>query len=229
MNESLAAGRRAVALAAETTWSGWAAETLGWTLLDLRCSRRGGRGSRARSRRGPRRSGLANEIVRCMGQLAWARCLLGAEDEAGALAARAEELLATGHRRRVRVRCAGLRRDSRGCCSRPAPPSAARLCCVRSWRRRSGSGGSKRPPSADWCWVFAWRRAASSSKRARRLPQAAAVADEHGIPAPGWEAHAALARLGAGATHTAAAEAIVERMAAALNGRGTARPTARDN
>jgi hypothetical protein len=52
------------------------------------------------------------------------------------------------------------------------------------------------------------------------LAQAAAVAGEHGIPAPGWEAHAALARLGAGATHAAAAEAIAERMAATLNDEG---------
>ena len=42
------------------------------------------------------------------------------------------------------------------------------------------------------------------------------MTDEHGIPAPGWEAHAALARLGAGATHAAAAETIADRMAANL-------------
>ena len=91
-DESLAAGRQAVALAAETTWSGWAAETLGWTLLDLGAAAEAAevleRGLDAGQKIGAR-----NEIVRCIGQLAWARFLLGAEDEASALAARAEELL----------------------------------------------------------------------------------------------------------------------------------------
>jgi hypothetical protein len=45
------------------------------------------------------------------------------------------------------------------------------------------------------------------------LARAAELADDHGIPAPGWEAHAALARLGPdGAPHLAAAAALVGRM-----------------
>jgi hypothetical protein len=49
------------------------------------------------------------------------------------------------------------------------------------------------------------------------LVRVAGVADQHGIPAPAWEAHAALARLGNEPDeHRAATEAIVERMAADL-------------
>jgi hypothetical protein len=48
--------------------------------------------------------------------------------------------------------------------------------------------------------------------------QAAALADEHGIPALSWEAHAALARLGYHrAEHRAAAESEIERIASRLN------------
>ena len=47
------------------------------------------------------------------------------------------------------------------------------------------------------------------------LTRAAEIADEHGIPAPGWEAHLALARLVEDPTgHLTAAEAILERIAA---------------
>jgi hypothetical protein len=61
--------------------------------------------------------------------------------------------------------------------------------------------------------------------RAREaLAHAAEVSDEHGIPAPGWESHAAASRVlrvaGEAAQadeHAAAAEAIVARMAASLN------------
>jgi hypothetical protein len=38
----------------------------------------------------------------------------------------------------------------------------------------------------------------------------------HGIPAPAWEAHAALARLDHGDQHGAVAAAIVDRIAAEL-------------
>jgi hypothetical protein len=50
---------------------------------------------------------------------------------------------------------------------------------------------------------------------AATLTHAAELADRHGIPATGWEAHFALARLGDdSARHLAAAEAIVIRIAA---------------
>ena len=50
------------------------------------------------------------------------------------------------------------------------------------------------------------------------LIEAAGVADEHGICAPGWESHTALARLGVEPDrHRAAAEAIIDRMTAGLS------------
>ena len=49
------------------------------------------------------------------------------------------------------------------------------------------------------------------------LTRAAEIADEHGIPAPGWEAHLALARLVEDPTvHLTAAETIVERILAGV-------------
>ena len=45
-------------------------------------------------RRVGERIGARHDIVRCLGQLAWARWLLGDEDEARALAARGHKLLA---------------------------------------------------------------------------------------------------------------------------------------
>jgi hypothetical protein len=54
-----------------------------------------------------------------------------------------------------------------------------------------------------------------------RLQHAAELADRYGIPAVGWEAHAALARLlDERDEHRAAARAILERVAADLNDDG---------
>jgi len=50
------------------------------------------------------------------------------------------------------------------------------------------------------------------------LARAAGVADEHGIAAPGWEAHTGLARLGVEPDqNSAAAEATINRMTANLS------------
>ena len=58
--------------------------------------------------------------------------------------------------------------------------------------------------------------------RARQtLAQAADLSDESGIPAAGWEAHAALARLEHDPDeHLAAAAAIIERMTVGLENDG---------
>ena len=212
--ESLAAGRRAVALAAATTWSGWAAEALGWTLLDVGAAAEAAevleRGLDAGQKIGAR-----NETVRCMGQLAWARFILGAEDEAGALAARAEELLAqvTGgafvfgaqaYAATARVLLATGAAERGENLLRPVLAAAERF----GWLEAAATTGLV---------LGLCQEARGELDQARAtLMQVAAVTDEHGIPAPGWEAHAALARLGAGATHAATAEAIAERMAATL-------------
>ncbi len=115
--------------------------------------------------------GALNESVRCMGQLAWARFLLGAEDEASALAARVEELLgqvtggaflfgAQAYAATARVLLATGAAQRGEDLVRPVLGGGEAVRVARS-----------RPLLPDWCWVFARRRGASSIKRARRLPQ----------------------------------------------------------
>jgi class 3 adenylate cyclase/tetratricopeptide (TPR) repeat protein len=212
--ESLAAGRQAVALAAQTTWSGWAAEALGWTLLDLGAAAEAAdvleRGLDA-----GQKIGAPNESVRCIGQLAWARFLLGAQDDARALAARAEEML-------------GQVTGGAFLFGSQAYAATARVLLATGAADR---GENLLSPVLAAAERFGWLEAAAMTglvlglcqealgrpdQALATLAQVAAVSDEHGIPATGWEAHVTLARLGAGATHAAAAEAIAERMVATL-------------
>jgi tetratricopeptide (TPR) repeat protein len=207
-----------VACAADFGWAGWAAATLGWTLLDLRAA-----GPAAEVlERGlalAEQFGARSEIVRCLSQLAWARLLLGAHDEASALAARAEELL-----QRVSVPP-----GSAFLFGTPAYTAVARVLLANGEPKR---GETLLTPVRDAAERSGWHEAAASSAlviglcmEARgeldgataALARAAELADDHGIPAPGWEAHAALARLCAdGAPHLAAAAALVGRMTTGL-------------
>jgi len=216
--DALSAGRRAVALSAEVGWEGWAAATLGSTLLDLRAA---GPASRVLERgvAAGERIGAPNDIARCLGQLAWARCLLGDDDEASALGARAREL---------------LEGDS-------APPGTAFVFGAHAYAAvarvllatgRPERGEELLLPVFRAAERSGWREAAACAglviglcaeargelERAReRLDHAAGLADEYGIPSVGWEAHAALARLvNEPDEHRAAARAIVERVAADL-------------
>jgi predicted ATPase/class 3 adenylate cyclase len=214
-DRALTAGRQAVALCAEVGWEGWAAATLGWTLLELGAAAPAAevldRGLAAGER-----IGASNEIVRCLGGLAWARLLLGDHDQAGALAARAEQLL-------ERV---------------TAPAGAAFLFGVHAYaavaRVLLAIGAPERGEglllgARDAARRSGWWEALATSElllglcaeargdldRARpALTRATEIADDHEIPAPGWEAHLALARLveDPGA-HLTAAETIVERIA----------------
>ena len=215
-DESLAAGRQAVALCAEVGWEGWAAATLGWTLLDLGAAAPAAevltRGLAAGERVGAR-----NEMVRCLGQLAWAHLLLGDHDQARALAARAEHLLEQV----------------------TAPDGAAFLFGAHAYaavaRVLLATGAPERGeallvPVRDAACRSGWWEAVATTElllglcvearddldRARAaLTRAAEIADEHGIPAPGWEAHLALARLVEDPTaHLTAAETILDRIAA---------------
>ena len=215
-DESLAAGRQAVALCAEVGWEGWAAATLGWTLLDLGAVAPAAevltRGLAAGERVGAR-----NEMVRCLGQLGGACLLLGDHDQARALAARAEHLLEQV----------------------TAPDGAAFLFGAHAYaavaRVLLATGAPERGeallvPVRDAACRSGWWEAVATTElllglcvearddldRARAaLTRAAEIADEHGIPAPGWEAHLALARLVEDPTaHLTAAEAILERIAA---------------
>jgi tetratricopeptide (TPR) repeat protein len=71
-DKALTAGRRAVALCADVGWEGWAAATLGWLLLELGAAAPAAEVLVSGLAAGER-IGASNEIVRCLGELAWAR------------------------------------------------------------------------------------------------------------------------------------------------------------
>ena len=213
--KALSAGQRAVTLGAEVGWEEWAAATLGSTLLDLGAFDRAAeileRGLKVGERIGAR-----NEIVRCLGQLAWARLELGAADEASRLAARGEAL---------------LERVTGGpfLFAAHAYTSVARVLLATGSPER---GETLLRPVLAAAHGFGWREAAATTglvvglcleargqlDHARAtLREAAELSDESGIPAAGWEAHAALARLADEPDeHLAAGAAIVELMTAGL-------------
>jgi tetratricopeptide (TPR) repeat protein len=211
--ESLSAGRRAVAHATELGWGAWPAATLASTLLDLRAPGPAAEVLERGLARGEQ-LGAANEIVRCLAQLAWAHLLLGAEDEAEALAKRGEQLLA----------------PARGAFvfGAHAYAAIARVLLATGSPER---GEALLRPVFEAAERFGWHESAAITGLVRglcllardelddartRLAHVARVSDDYGLAAPGWEAHAALAQLGDGGEHVAAAEAIVERMTAAL-------------
>jgi predicted ATPase/class 3 adenylate cyclase len=217
--DALDAGRQAVALAAKVGWEGWAAATLGTTLLDLRAA---GPAARVLERgvAAGERIGAPNEIARCLGQLAWARCLLGDADETGALCARARELLE------------GVSAPQGGAFvfGAHAYTAVARVLLATGLPEQ---GEELLLPVFRAAQRSDWREAAACTglvvglcaegrgdlEQAReRLAHAAGLADQYGIPAVGWEAHAAMARLlDEHNEHRAAARAIVERVAGTLN------------
>jgi hypothetical protein len=145
--------------------------------------------------------------------------LLGAVEEASTLAVRAEALL-------ERV---------------TAPPGGAFLFGAHAYasvaRVLLATGAADRGekllrPVGEAAERFGWHEAVALTELVlglcmdargelegarERLAHAAEVADEHGIPAPAWEAHAALARVAdEPEEHRAAAEGILERVAAGL-------------
>ncbi len=215
-DEALSAGRRAMELSGETPWPGWIAATLGWTLLDLRATDAAAE-VLERGLRLAEGVGRPSELTRCLAQLGWARLLLGAEEEARALTARAQELLdrATGG-----VFLFGAH----------AYAAAARVLLETGEPER---GAALLRPVLAAAERFGWLEAQASSalvlglclesrgnldEAHGLLTRAASIADEHGIPGCGWEAHAALARVGdQSAEHAAASEALVERIAQALS------------
>jgi class 3 adenylate cyclase len=216
--EALAAGRQAVARSADVGWEAWAASTLGTTLLDLRAA---GPAARVLERgvAAGERIGAVSETARCLGQLAWARCLLGDQDEASALCVRARELLA------------GVSAPERGAFVFGAHAYAAVARVLLA---------AGRPEQGDELLLgvfraaerFGWHEAAACTELTlglcseacgelesarERLGHAAVLADKYEIPGVGWETHAALARLvDEPDEHRAAADAILKRVAADL-------------
>jgi class 3 adenylate cyclase/tetratricopeptide (TPR) repeat protein len=213
--EALDAGRQAVARSADLAWEAWTAATLGWTLLDL-----GAAADAAevleRGVRTAERIGGANETVRCLAQLAHARLVLGAHDQARALADRSEKLL------RAVTGGAFL-------FGAHAYAATARVLLATGAPER---GESLLLPVLDAAGRFGWHEAAAISelvlglclevqgereRAIEALTHAAAVADEHGLPAPAWEAHAMLARVGVDPSlHATAAEALAQRIEASV-------------
>jgi class 3 adenylate cyclase/tetratricopeptide (TPR) repeat protein len=217
-DEALAAGRRAMALSVGTGWEGWAAATLGWTLLDLRAPAAAAE-VLERGLAAGERIGAPNEIVRCLGQLAWARLLLGDLGEARALAARAEQMLAhvtapsgaaflfgtQAYAAVGRVLVAAGTPDRGEALLRPLLDAASR------------SGWYEATALTELVLGLCLEARSELDRSASALTHAAEVADEHGILATGWEAHAALARRAKDpGEHLAAAEAIVKRVATGL-------------
>jgi len=218
-DESLAAGRRAVALTGEVPWAGWVAATLASTLLDLRQAREAAEVLEPGVIWGER-LGSRNDLVRCLGQLGWARWLLGDRDEARALAARARTLLDEVTVPEGRAFVFGF-------------PAYAAVTRVLAATDAAEQGEALLRPVLAAAQRTGWLEAIATSElvlglcleargeidlAGEALARAARVADEHGIAAPGWEAHAALARLGVESDgHRAAAEAILDRISASLS------------
>jgi DNA-binding SARP family transcriptional activator/tetratricopeptide (TPR) repeat protein len=222
--DALSAGRRAVTAGACVGWEGWTAATLASALLDLWAPAPAAavleHGLAAAERlRAP------NEITRCLGQLAWARWLLGAREQATSLAARAQRLLeqvtapaggaflfgAHAYTAVARVHLAA-----------GAPErGVALLLPVRAAAERSG--WKEAIAATELVLGLCLEARGEHDQAAALLAHAAATADEHGIPAPAWEAHEALARMhrlagrpGEADEQHAMTEAIVERATAGL-------------
>jgi class 3 adenylate cyclase len=220
--ESLSAGRRAAASSAEGPWVGWTAATLGSALLELRQAA----GAVEVLEQGvafSERIGARHDLVRCLGQLAWARLLLGGQDEARTLAARGHELLDEvtvpdgnafvfgfqAYAAVARVLAAtGAAREGEGLL-RPVLAAAER------------SGWREAVATIELVLGLCLEARGEAERAAESLARAASGAHEHGIPAAGWEAHAGLARLGIEPDiHGAAAEAIIDRITAGLSDHG---------
>ncbi len=222
--EALSAGRRAVALGASAGWESWTAPTLGCLLLEL-CAPAQAATVLERGLAVAEENGARQALARCLGQLAWARSLLGDQDEACSLAYRAEKLFEDVS----------------------APPGGAFLFGMHAYaataRVHLAAGEPERgemllrplleaAERSGWCEAAAttglvlglcMQARGDHDQAAALLAHAAEIADEHGIPAPAWEAHAALARTYRAARRSAEsdeqraiAEAIAERVTAGL-------------
>ena len=213
--KALSAGQRAVTLGAEVGWEEWAAATLGSTLLDLGAFDRAAevleRGLKAGEQIGAR-----NQTVRCLGQLAWARLELALRMRRSCWP-RAARSCSTGS---PAVRSCSARtptRPSRECYSHAAPLSVARPCCAPCLPLHRAPGWREAAATAGLVVGLCLEARGELDHARATLREAAELSDESGIPAAGWEAHAALARLADERDeYLAAAAAIVERMTAGL-------------
>jgi DNA-binding SARP family transcriptional activator/tetratricopeptide (TPR) repeat protein len=194
--QALSTGRRAVALGAPIGWQGWTAATLGTALLDLRAAEPAAL-ELERGLAAAQSTGARNELVRCAGQLAWARWLLGHRERALALAGMTEDLLADVESGPGQLFLFGVH----------AYTGVAR---VHLGAGAPGRGASLLRPVLEAAERSGWQEATATSAlvlglclaaddeldaATAQLRRAADIADRIGLPAPAWEAHGALAQL----------------------------------
>jgi class 3 adenylate cyclase len=212
--EALKTARRAGTQAEGTGWEAWTAASWGWTLLDLRAAREAAavlEGGVAAAER----FGASNELVRCLGQLAWARSLLGDTDQALTLATRAAELLGQVSGGTFLFGAHAYVATARALLASGSPDRGEEL--LRPVLEPARKAGWREAAATALLVLGLCVEARGELDQARALlAEAAEISDVHGIPAPGWEAHAALARLDHGDQHGAVAAAIVDRIAAEL-------------
>jgi tetratricopeptide (TPR) repeat protein len=222
--DALSAGRRAVELGNALGWGGWVAPTLGWALLDLLDAESAAE-ILERGLAAAQRIGRPNETVRCLSQLAWARWLLGDGVQASVLAARAEKLLeqvsappggaflfgSHAYVALARVHLSTGRPERGEALLRPLLGAAKR------------SGWLEAQATTELVLGLCLEARGELEQAREALADAAEVSDRYGIPAPSWEAHAALARIlgavGSSAEandQAAAAGAIVARISREL-------------
>ena len=205
-------------------WTAWTNATLGWTLLDLQAPV----AAAARLEAGleaAERAGARAQVIRCLGLLAQAEQLRGAEERALELARRAEALLdeISAPPRTVwlfgshvylalaRVRLASGDRKAALGLALPVGYAAERDGWVES---ATGALLIRGQAAAD-----AGHRSEALELLSRALHQAHAAA----LPLLEWESHAALARLradddaAAAGEHGASARAIADRLASTLD------------
>ncbi len=226
--EALSAGRRAVTLGASIGWEGWTAPTLGGLLLEL-CAPAPAAAVLERGLATATENGDRHALTRCLSQLAWARWLLGARDAARSLADRAEQLLVEvsapsggafvfgthAYVATARVHLAAGMPERGQALLRPVLAAAER------------SGWQEAAATTRLVLGLCLEARGELDQAFAQLARAAETADAHGIPAPGWEAHGALARAcraagrpDAADEHAAIAEAIVERVTTGLKDDG---------
>ena len=158
--------------------------------------------------------------MRCVGQLSWARWLLGDQDEARALAARGHKLLAEATAPDGTVFLFGFAAYAAVARVLAATGAAEQGEALLSpvLRAAERSGWCEAVATSELVLGLCLEARGEIERAGETLARAASVADEHGIPAPAWEAHSRLARLGVDPDgHRAAAEASIDRMTADLS------------
>jgi hypothetical protein len=170
-------------------------------------------------------TGARQALTRGLGQLSWARWVLGARDEARSLADRTGDLLGLvrapaggaflfgfhAYTAIARVHLASDQPERGEALLRPILQAAER------------SGWQEAVATTELVLGLCMEARGDRDQAGRRLARAAEIADKHAMPSPAWEAHAALVstyratgRLSEADEQRAAAVAIVQRVISGL-------------